>query len=61
MVESVALCDAVQLSLDPTTAAVNAKVEKVSMNVIFMLALGRIVVLSPGCSFTCMTLSVKHS
>ena len=28
--ESVALCEAVQLTLDPTKAAVNAKVEKVS-------------------------------
>lgn len=29
VVESVTLCDAVQLSLDQTKAAVNAKVEKV--------------------------------
>ena len=39
VVESVALCESMQLVLDPTTAAVNAKVEKVSLCLLFSVRL----------------------
>lgn len=39
MVESVALCQSTQLTLDPTTAAVNAKVEKVGREIVLLSTL----------------------